>query len=49
MQTGEVDRVDALLRAAERALEPDRARTTLIADEDEARQLPPAGARTRSF
>ena len=40
MQTGEAERVDALLGAAERALEPDRARTTLIADEDEGRRLP---------
>ena len=40
MQTGEVDGVDALLDIAERALEPDRAGTTLIADEVEGRRLP---------
>jgi LuxR family maltose regulon positive regulatory protein len=40
MQTGEVERVGALLDAAERALAPDRADSTLIADEDEARRLP---------
>jgi LuxR family maltose regulon positive regulatory protein len=40
MQTGETHRVDALLGAAERAIEPDRARATLIADEDDGRRLP---------
>lgn len=40
MQTGEVERVDALLGTAERMLEPDRAQMALIADEDEARRLP---------
>jgi len=40
MQTGEFARVDALLSAAERSLEPDRAATTVIADESERRRLP---------
>jgi LuxR family maltose regulon positive regulatory protein len=40
MQTGEFARVDALLDAAERALEPDRDATTRIANEDERRRLP---------
>ena len=40
MQTGELAQVDRLLGAAERALQPDRAATTVIADENEGRRLP---------